>query len=737
MGRTAHPHYAQISLGAYFDEPGPVLILASDSAGDAWRRISPPDWAVRGGANNSTLRSLGERLAVHPADERILLYGSYLDGLWRTIDADQESPQWKKVANFPGSSSSFGALSVIFDPSSPRGDTAYASVPTMSVFMSTDAGSTWRSLATAGSAPLFVNRLAISLEYTSGPFPVVAAKANGSTIFASAADGIYRYDGAIWEKMFPAQGSVKFTGIDVNPFNHLDIIAISNEAEGIARTSNGGETWQNAMSEFREIYELPWWDGSFRHNASVVNSTFGMCGNLRFSTVLARASRTPAIYIGDSWNMWRADDLGAKIVSLQQMPRGHEEVFVLSMAAPHTTRPSLVTGTADLAGLVHDDPDWSIYSNFSFFGFGAWGAEGTGVAYTEEIRYLDVKTTVPKSIVVAQARAFAANGGPLVQASADGGRTWVPTNFNNSRAVPNGKHVECLGVVVGAFDSQTMIVLVGNDRPWASTDGGQSWAAVSGGIPKYSYPLNGFSGNRYNMSRPLAAARPLLKPQQSIKATKRFGYYYADCSTGTLYASVDGRNFSVVSSLRFRPSHRCILEPHPTPHGGAFWLALDTNVRLSLCNAVHLRDRAASIICPRAAGTVFCGRCQPSRRIVRRSQGDCDCAHCRCRSATRPWRRSSGLYLWAARQPGACRGFACVSERRSRQELYRSTLEQQQGIGKLAGSLGGIARALWGFRGWVIWAWRVLRKRVGTSLSNEVITLHLHLPLAWPPRYIW
>lgn len=396
-----------VSLGAYFDEPGPVLILASESAGDGWRPISPPGWSVRGGANNSTLRSLGERLAVHPKDERILIYGSYLNGLWRTSDADQPAPKWGKVALFPAGP--FGALAVAFDPSSPRGDTVYASVPTKSVFVSTDAGVTWRSLATAGTAPAFANRLALALAYAPGPrSTAVVATESGSPVFASAADGVYRYNGTVWEKMRLPQGDVEITGIDVNPFDHLDVIAISNKAEGIARTLNGGESWENAMPEYRQVYELPWWDDSFRHNATVVNFTFGMCGNVRFSTApMADPARTPAVYLADSWNVWRSDDFGkVKIATLRQMPHGHEEVFVLSMAAPHTTRPSLVTGTADLAGLVHDGPDWNAYPNFTFFGFGAWGAEGTGVAYTEDVLRLDAETTVPRSIVVAQARVF-------------------------------------------------------------------------------------------------------------------------------------------------------------------------------------------------------------------------------------------------------------------------------------------------------------------------------------------
>ena len=102
---------------------------------------------------------------------------------------------------------------------------------------------------------------------------------------------------------------------------------------------------------------------------TVVNFTFGMCGNLKFSTALAQRTLTlhdsplspqvPAIYIGDSWNMWRADDFGSKIVSLQQMPRGHEEVFVLSML--ELPRLVLISSSDDAS--VVAGPSYPAYMN--------------------------------------------------------------------------------------------------------------------------------------------------------------------------------------------------------------------------------------------------------------------------------------------------------------------------------------------------------------------------------------
>ena len=81
-----------------------------------------------------------------------------------------------------------------------------------------------------------------------------------------------------------------------------------------------------------------------------------------------------------------------------------------------------------------------------------------------------------------------------------------------------------------------------------------------------------------NMSRPLAADRPLIKPRGlSATAAARFGYYYADCETGAFFASVDGLKFANIPNLSFPQSHRCVLEPHPTERGGGLWLALGSN----------------------------------------------------------------------------------------------------------------------------------------------------------------
>jgi xyloglucan-specific exo-beta-1,4-glucanase len=559
-----------ISLGAYFNEPGNVLILSSENFGDTWRTLSPLRWNVRGGSNNSTYRSLGERLAVHPIDSRgIVLYGSYLDGLWRTENSNSKEPTWSQIScgstnglipcNLP-----YGVLALIFDSGSINGDTVFASIPTIGVMRSFDAGKTWTIL---DGGPVFAKRFAFAFSY-------IPTSYKSSPLFASAMDGIWSFEpeNSTWFHYQPFGPGISFSGIDVNPFDSNDIISLSEQVNGIARSRDGGKSWNKVMNEYLMIYELPWWVSSFGHNNTPVDFIFGMCGNLKFGTASSDIGNT--IYLGDSWNMWTAKNFNlatfppppsGELVELIQMPKGHEETFILSMISPHTPFPFLLTGTADLAGLLHESSNWKLYSNWSFFGPGNWGAEGTGISYTESVTNTSRDGQVPARIAVAQTRAYAGNNSPLIQISDDGGRTWQVTTFNKSIGAPN----EVLGVAIGAWTSNEIVALVGNTIPWYSNDNGNTWASVSG-LPSFLFPQNGYTGNRYNQSRPLVSDRSLISSSTSGV------FYYADCTSGNFYISTNGgASFRLQSQLAFPSSTRCILEPHPTLTGGALWLALN------------------------------------------------------------------------------------------------------------------------------------------------------------------
>jgi hypothetical protein len=117
-----------VALGAYMEhDEAAAAIFESVDGGLKWRRLSPPTWPVRGSANNVSTRALGERLVAHPVTNDVLLYSSYSDGLWRCADPSANTPTWTLVPC--GGSGGLpcdavgGAQALMFDPSSPNGDT--------------------------------------------------------------------------------------------------------------------------------------------------------------------------------------------------------------------------------------------------------------------------------------------------------------------------------------------------------------------------------------------------------------------------------------------------------------------------------------------------------------------------------------------------------------------------------------------------------------------------------------
>jgi xyloglucan-specific exo-beta-1,4-glucanase len=247
------------ALGAYFDSSPDTVsagIFASADAGESWRRISPAAWAVRAGGNDSPQRGFGERLAVHPASEAVVLYGSNQDGLWRTADAQSAAPAWARApcAEIP-CGTALGVLGLLFDASSPGGDGVYASVPGAGIYASADAGITWKALAGGPSPSGIAYRMVLG----------------GGSLWAATDAGVWRFGAGAWALATPSWPRTPFTCIDVSPFDPRDLIAqfdpsVDSLPVGALRSRDGGETWALVAQEITREYELPWWDASFQWN---------------------------------------------------------------------------------------------------------------------------------------------------------------------------------------------------------------------------------------------------------------------------------------------------------------------------------------------------------------------------------------------------------------------------------------------------------------------------------------
>ena len=222
-------------------------ILKSTDGGATWTsRPGPfvgPLGATTGGG------SIGS-LAVSPSNGQIVLAGVSLlgaDGVYRSTDG---GTTWTDVLGGSG----FPATGVVFDPT--NGNIAFAAIGAVSgnasngVYKSTDGGATWSALITAGTAP--AGRVAIALA-PSTPTTLYASFANstdGSLL------GLYKTTdgGVVWNQL-PATPNFcnpqcwYDMAIAVAPNNPNVIFGVgayqyaTNSQTTVVRSLDGGKTW--------------------------------------------------------------------------------------------------------------------------------------------------------------------------------------------------------------------------------------------------------------------------------------------------------------------------------------------------------------------------------------------------------------------------------------------------------------------------------------------------------------
>jgi hypothetical protein len=319
------------------------------------------------------------------------------------------------------------------------------------------------------------------------------------------------------------------------------------------------------------------------------------------------------VWVGNGWGMarglWRP---GQANLTFESMFQGDEETFVLALHFPTAGAAGLLAGTADVSGMMWYFNSSSAAgggltraSNTSFSGpssdFNSWqhgfdpDTETTGIASGPmaaallqgfpslshsgggSLAFLEVNTTaiLRCSVVAGEIR----NGswvnldprGGLVSLSADGGVTWHRNAAWYSDPQLHG--LQPLGMAVGSDSAASLVVLVQNDRPRRSGDGGATWTACMD-LPILDY--SPFSGNRYNMSQPLAA-----------DPWRPGGFYYVH-GDGRMFRSQDaGAHFSLLPvSLPQAP--RVVVAPGA--HEGSLWVALDAEGLWQLNGSVVAKD---------------------------------------------------------------------------------------------------------------------------------------------------
>jgi xyloglucan-specific exo-beta-1,4-glucanase len=425
-----NPNIVYIAAGRttadWWDKDG--AIFKSTNRGETWTKLK---LELRMGGNDE-LRWVGERLAVNPSDSQVILFGSRLDGLWRSPDRGQS---WKQVRDFPGKlDQEVGITAIAFDKKG--SGKVYAIAYKDGIYQSTDAGITWNKIA---ASPPEAKRLAV---------------ASNGVLYVTHDKGVSQYANQRWNDITPLGKEDTFNAISVNPSNpHQIIVCIGEETKSgetkIYQTLDGGTSWKELEKSTNNT--VPWWSDY-------------MVSNPWISAIEFDPKVSGRVWFTDWYGIWRTDDITASPVAWTNYQKGHEEIVTFTLLSP-PSGPLLISGMADVDGFYHD-------KGLDHYPSQKMGMEGeASFKDTYSIAYYEANPSRMVRVGYDNAKSIYTGA-----TSTDSGRTW-----KQFASFPEDKMP--LRVAISATNPDLFVVTTSDDRPLRTTDGGKTWKTVSG-LPK-------------------------------------------------------------------------------------------------------------------------------------------------------------------------------------------------------------------------------------------------------------
>jgi xyloglucan-specific exo-beta-1,4-glucanase len=505
------PNRVIIASGTYTNDWDKTQsqMLVSEDYGDTFTRINMP--FKMGG--NMPGRGAGERLCIDPNNNKIVYYGSYGDGLWRSRDYGHT---WEEVKSFPTKGNVYdndftfyvdksfkhfhGIMWVIFDPASgTKGEGSkniYVGVADTryTIYESADAGATWHPLEGQPTQKILEEKEHAHLveNCPCGKYYPIRAifSPDGSLITAwNAGFGPFSSSfqgGKIWKYTF---ASKKWDDISLppspfyNPTDHktpdrgvgcvavdwqnpnvLVAVTLNNwwPDEHIYRSTNGGKSWDviwdmdgwpNRINKYSiDIDIAPWLDWGEQKELPEINPKLGWC----ISTLVIDPFNSNVMMYGTGATIYGTRKLTDwdknKRVRLEVMAEGIEECAILDLVSP-TEGVHLFSAMGDIGGFIHNDLNRApnMIVNPTIGG----------------VNSIDYAAAKPSYMI--------RMGDGKLGISSDSGKTWKP-----AEKFIEGADKGWSGKAAVSADSRIIVWAPGNLAPSWTNNEGRTWTVCTG-----------------------------------------------------------------------------------------------------------------------------------------------------------------------------------------------------------------------------------------------------------------
>lgn len=233
-------------------------VLKSSNKGRNWTKLNIEGTDMN---PNADCRAWGGRLAVDPANENVVYFGSIMKGLYAATDGNT----FTKVSSVPvaqtesycddggGTIPSAGITGIAFDKSSGvtngRTNVVYASSHKNGVYRSTNAGA---SFARTSGGPTS----AIHGQAGNGKYYAVGFNGKGSVTT------VWRFDGSSWANVTPGGWEGVVTGTEVSTLNidnkNPNTVVVADHAGDIYISTNGATSWVGETSHKMVAPDMKW-----------------------------------------------------------------------------------------------------------------------------------------------------------------------------------------------------------------------------------------------------------------------------------------------------------------------------------------------------------------------------------------------------------------------------------------------------------------------------------------------